>query len=136
MEGIKRLEEMITGQKDRYLIMIVDYLKQQIDMDKDFQKEEKNLKEMAEYIRNNARKKATGNVAVIEDAVVYQWAKDYFSKSNDELGISPTKKVEKKIMKDVNKEENDIFGSIFGSAETIIDKEQKENIEQISLFAA
>ena len=136
MEGIKRLDEMITGQKDRYLIMIIDYLKQQLDMDKDFQKEEKNLKDMAEYIRNNARKKATGNVAVIEDAVVYQWAKDYFSKSNDELGISPTKKVEKKIMKDVNKEENDIFGSIFGSAETTIDKEQKENIEQISLFAA
>ena len=48
MDGIQRLSEMIKGQKDKSLIKIVSYLMLQKDMEQDFLKEEKDLKEMAE----------------------------------------------------------------------------------------
>lgn len=131
MEGIKRLATMIEGQKDKYLIIIVNYLMLQTEMNEAFLNEEKNLKNMANYIKNKARKSATDNVAVIEDEVVFQWAKDYFNKSDEELGI---KKEEKKAVPiKQNKKEDEEFGSIFGIAKND-NKEKKEEIEQISLF--
>lgn len=129
MDGINRLAKMLEGQKDKYLNIIVNYLMLQTEMDEAFLNEEKNLKDMATYIKNMARKQANDSVAVIEDEVVFQWAKEYFNKSNEELGI---KKIEKKI----NKKEdtrNDEFGSIFDVVQpTKIEK--KQEIEQISLF--
>lgn len=127
MNGIKRLEEMLKGQKDKYLIKIVNYLMLQTEMDEAFLNKEKNLKEMAQYIKDNARKEAIDNVAVIEDNEVYQWAKDYFNKSNEELGI-------RQISKKKEEKSGDKFGSIF---EDLIDnttEDKKEEIEQISLF--
>lgn len=134
MEGIKRLSEMIKDQKDKALIKVVSYLMLQTDMDLEFLKEEKNLKDMAEYIKKLAKKEAINGVAIIEDEVVYQWAKDYFSKSNEELGITSNKTVEKKIVNNKNKVEDNVFGSIFGT-DNIVASDKKE-IEQISLFAA
>lgn len=133
MEGIKRLSEMVKGQKDKYLNIIVNHLMLQTEMDGAFLNEEKNLKDMATYIKDLARKEATNNVAVIEDDVVFQWAKDYFLKSNKELGI----KKEKKIVVDKNKTENekdDEFGSIFDTITTEKETDKKEELEQISLF--
>lgn len=134
MEGIKRLSEMIKDQKDKALIKVVSYLMLQTEMDSEFLKEEKNLKDMAEYIKKLAKKEAINGVAIIEDEVVYQWAKDYFSKSNEELGITSNKTVEKKIVNNKNKVEDNVFGSIFGT-DNIVASDKKE-IEQISLFAA
>lgn len=74
---------------------------------------------------------------MIEDETVYSWAKEYFKKSNKELGIKKCK-IDKGKHEDVSKAEikgeDDEFGSIFG--ETIENKqeEQKEEIDQISLF--
>jgi len=133
MEGIKRLSEMVKGQKDKYLNIIVNHLMLQTEMDGAFLNEEKNLKDMATYIKDLARKEATNNVAVIEDDVVFQWARDYFLKSNKELGI----KKEKKIVVDNNKTENekdDEFGSIFDNITTEKDTDKKEELEQISFF--
>ena len=87
MEGIKRIEKMLEGQKDKYLQIIGKYLIEQTELDSLYLNKEKNLKGMAEYIKGKARKQATGNVAIIEDAVVFNWAKEYFVKSNEELGI-------------------------------------------------
>ena len=140
MEGINRLSEMIKGQKDKYLIKIVSYLILQEKMNECYLNEEKNLKDMANYIKKLAKKEAINGVAIIEDETVYQWAKEYFEKSNQELGI------ENKVVKTNNEKNNNNnnnsnnnnnnvnskFGSIFGNKE--IKKEQE--IEQISLFAA
>ncbi len=127
MEGIKRLSEMIKGQKDKYLIKIISYLMLQEEMDKAYLNEEKNLKGMTEYIRKLAKKEAINGVAIIEDETVYQWAKDYFNKSNKELGIENKSPKTTKIE---NTKINDKFGSIFSVQEV-----KKEKIEQISLFA-
>lgn len=130
MNGIERLSEMLKGQKDKYLQIIVNYLMLQTEMSEAFLNEEKNLKDMATYINDLARKQATNNVAVIEDAVVFQWAKDYFNKSNEELGI---KKIEVKNNKETI--EKDEFGSIFDFNNSNKNKEnKKEEIEQITLF--
>lgn len=130
MNGIERLSEMIKGQKDKYLQIIVNHLMLQTEMSEAFLNEEKNLKDMATYIKDLARKQATNNVAVIEDAVVFQWAKDYFNKSNEELGI---KKIEAKNNKETI--EKDEFGSIFDLNNTNKNTEnKKEEIEQITLF--
>jgi len=132
MEGIKRLSEMVKNQKDKYLIKVVSYLILQEDMNEKYLNEEKNLKDMADYIKKLAKKEAINGVAIIEDETVYQWAKEYFQTSNQELGI------ENKVVKTNNEKNNNNnninskFGSIFGNKE--IKKEQE--IEQISLFAA
>lgn len=139
MNGIQRLSEMIKGQKDKSLIKIVSYLMLQTDMDQDFLKEEKELKEMAEYIKGLAKKEATNGVAIIEDETVYSWAKEYFIKSNKELGIKKYK-IEKSKHGDVKKveikDEDDEFGSIFGESVENEQAEKKEEVAQISLFAA
>lgn len=130
MNGIERLSEMIKGQKDKYLQIIVNHLMLQTEMSEAFLNEEKNLKDMATYIKDLAKKQATNNVAVIEDAVVFQWAKDYFNKSNEELGI---KKIEVKNNKETV--EKDEFGSIFDLNNSNKNTgNKKEEIEQITLF--
>ena len=139
MTGIKRLSEMIKGQKDKSLIKIVTYLMLQTDIEQEFLKEEKDLREMAEYIKDLARKEATNGVAIIEDEIVYSWAKEYFIKSNKELGIKKYK-VEKGKHGDISKvevkDEDNEFGSIFGDTVESEQEEKKEEVAQISLFAA
>ena len=135
MDGINRLAKLLEGQKDKYLNIIVNYLMLQTEMNEAFLNEEKNLKDMATYIRELAKKQATNNVAVIEDSVVFQWAKDFFNKSNEELGINI--KDSKKVKNNNNNiKKDDEFGSIFELKNNDINKESKKEIEQISLFAA
>lgn len=134
MDGIQRLAEMIKGQKDKALIKVVNYLMLQKEMEQDFLKEEKNLKDMAEYIRDKAYKDATNGWNWIDDDEVFEFAKEYFKKSNNELGIKKCS-VEKGKHGDISKVEvdDDEFGSIFGTQETVVEK-KKDEIEQISLF--
>lgn len=125
MDGIERLSKMVEGQKDRYLIIIVEHLMKKTELNQYFLNEEKNLKDMAKFIKDKARKQATNGVAVTEGEIVFKWAEDYFSKSNEELNLnkSNNKKAEK------NKKEDDEFGSIFDS-----NNNDEKNIEQITLF--
>lgn len=142
MEGIKRLADMLEGQKDKYLIIIVNHLMLQTEMNEAFLNEKKNLKDMATYIKDKAKKQAKDGVAVIEDEIVFKWAKDYFIKSNKDLGIKETR-LDRGKHGDVTKveikenENEDEFESIFGFDDN--DKNDsntnKEEIEQISLFA-
>lgn len=137
MEGIQRLANMLEGQKDKYLKIIVQHLMLYKEMNSAFLNEEKNLKDMSIYIKDKAKKRASNGVAVIEDEVVFQWAKDYFSKSNKELGIKEYK-IEKGKHGDVSKieieDEEDEFGPLFGETTEKVQEEKKEEIEQISLF--
>lgn len=126
MDGIERLSKMVEGQKDKYLKIIVEHLITKTELNQAFLNEEKNLKDMAKFIKDNARKQANNGVAVIEDAVVFKWAEDYFVKSNEELNFNKTDN--KKIKE--NKKEDDEFGSIFGSSSN----NEEKVIEQISIF--
>lgn len=140
MDGIKRLADMLKGQKDKYLNIIVNHLMLQTEMNEAFLNEEKNLKDMATYIKDKAKKQATDGVAVIEDEVVFKWAKEYFIKSNKELGIKETRLERGKhgnVSKVEVKENEDEFGSIFDfddNNKKTSDNNKKEEIEQISIF--
>lgn len=137
MEGIKRLAKMLEGQEDKYLNIIVEHLMQHTELDQAFLNEEKNFKDMAEYIKGKAKKQATGGVAVIEDATVFKWAIDYFIKSNDELGIKKTRLDRGKhgdVSKVEVKENEDEFGSIFDANNDKEMDNKRDEIEQISFF--
>ena len=89
MDGFNRIKEQylaLTNKEDA-LKKITLFLMKQPNMSILYLNEEKNLTEMMTYIKNLAKEKAVNNVAIIEDTQVYNWTMDYFSKSNEELGI-------------------------------------------------
>ena len=155
MEGIKRIKEMAKGQKDEVLLEIVKYLIDRTDMDMYYLNEEKNLKEMVEYIikeilndfckRNNTKnpieyaKSTVNNMKVLpinfSNEKTFELAIRYFRKSNKELGIK--KKEEKKQEVKINNKKENEFGSIFENQEVNKNKKEekeKKEIEQISFF--
>lgn len=73
---------------DKALIEIIKYLLNQPEMSDIYLKDEKNIKEMMDYIKSKAKEQAINNVAIIEDQNVYEWAVEYYIKSNEELGIN------------------------------------------------
>lgn len=90
MNGYDRLKEQYLALEDKEdaIKRIITHLMKLTDMSELYLKEEKNLEEMMKYVKNQARKKAVNNVAVIEDTKVYEWAVTYFTKSNEELGLN------------------------------------------------
>ncbi len=90
MNGYDRIKEQYLKleTKEDALKKIMLVLMKTPNMNDLYLNEEKNINEMMKYIKDNAKEKAVNNVAVIEDAEVYEWAIKYFSKSNDELGIT------------------------------------------------
>lgn len=93
MNGYDRLKQLYKAgeHKDEPLIKIIKHLLRQSDMSDCYLKKEKNLTQMMEFISDKAKEQAINQVAVIEDETVYGWAVDYFSRSNEELGINPPK---------------------------------------------
>ena len=161
MEGIDRIKEMAKGQKNPILLAIVKYLISREDMNYNYLKEEKNLKEMATYIEGQVLKeyceqmniknpsshakeiKYNGTnvrclVVGMSEEKTYELAINYFSKSNEELGIKPEQKEEKENKtEEDNKlqgEDNDEFDSIFNTDNDEKINTKKDEIEQISLF--
>lgn len=123
MEDIRKLELELVELNDLNISKIFEYLKTLDSSQINLNNEEKTLKQMYKYICNKARTMATNSVAVIDDRIVYVWARIYFNKSNEELGLIE-KEVEidkaKKIVPAI-KEEND--------------KKSKDNTsEQISIL--
>jgi len=156
MDGIKRIQEMATGQKDYVLLEVVKYLISREDMNEKYLNKEKTLKGMAQYIQGEiikdfCKKMNTTNPSSFAQEVKYdgkttrclavgmsrektfELAITYFDKSNEELGIK-LEEVKKKVEnKSIKKEDNE-FGSIFDDLQPVKVETKKEEIEQISLF--
>lgn len=56
---------------DNALIKIIKHLLNQPEMSDIYLKDEKNIKEMMDYIKSKAKEQAVNNVAIIEDQNVY-----------------------------------------------------------------
>lgn len=104
MTGVERLQKLAEGQEDTGLLKIVNYLSSREDLDNNYLDEEKSLKDMTEYINDKAKKQLKNKDGYIADEKVYEWAVNYFSFSNEELGFkkkfthtSPTTK-EKEVV--------------------------------------
>ena len=101
MEGIERIRVLSQEQKDTNIKKVAEYLMTRVDLDEKFMNEEKNLNDMWEYIKKQAKEKAVNGCAVMEDDDVYGLAVHYFDETNEALGIKTTKKKQ-----DAKKEEN------------------------------
>ena len=95
MKGVDRLKKLAEGQENHSLLKIIEYLVNIDDLDEMYLNEEKTLKGMTEYIKSNASKQAIDGYACVEYEVVFEWAINYWCKSDEELGIkrvTPTPK--------------------------------------------
>ena len=107
MEGIERIKVLASEIKDKPLLKIIEYLLTRTDMNDKYLNEEKTLKQMVEFIKNNAEKQAQNGIAMIEDETVYSWAIHYFDETNKDLELSNENKqdtVKEEIKKPIKKE--------------------------------
>lgn len=76
---------------------IKSYFEEQIKTDEALKAvyDESKLKQCWEYILKQARKLATSNCAMVEDAVVYKWARDYML--GDVVEEKPSEKKEEPV---------------------------------------
>lgn len=92
MEGIERIKVLASEIQDEAVMQIVNYLLSRIDMNDKYLNEEKSLKQMIDFIVNEAKKKAKNNMAIIKDDVVFSWAIHYWDETNKDLGLGSDKK--------------------------------------------
>ena len=83
MEGIERLETEVLEMNDSSVSAVFNYLKTRKDLYEKFNNKEKSIKQMWDYICDKARKMSKNNVAVVQDNLVFIWAVNYFTKSNE-----------------------------------------------------
>lgn len=87
--GIERLKKLYQSKpKDPALTKLVNYLARQLDLAEMFCNETKNIDDMLDYLKRNAKDLAVNNMAMVDDETVFMWAKDYWTLSNEELGIN------------------------------------------------
>lgn len=81
-EAIKKINgEVQKSLSDTYLVMVGEHIIDQITTEEAAEKvlvKEKKLSGCLQHIQNEARKKKSGSVAVIDDMTVYSWAREYF----------------------------------------------------------
>lgn len=82
MNAIEKLTNEKAKATSNYEKMVADALikrcKESTALAQDVMKPEKTLEKCFGYIKDQARKQAKGNCAVIEDSKVYEWAEDYY----------------------------------------------------------
>lgn len=99
MNGIERIKVLASEVKDEAVLEIVKYLISRTDMNDKYLNEEKSLKQMIDFIANEAKKKSENNMAMIKDDVVFGWAIHYWDEDNKDLDLSSSdnvKNIEKK----------------------------------------
>lgn len=121
MEGIERLELEVLEMNNFSVSNMFNNIKNKPELQKKFNNDKKTIKGMFEYVYEKARALKQGNVAMVNDQVVYLWATNYFKYTDEELGI---------------KKQN----VMLPSADEVIKKEEKkakkedQKSSQISMF--
>lgn len=128
MESIERLELEVLEMNNFSVSNMFNNIKNKPELQEKFNNKEKTVKGMYEYVYEKARALQQGNVAMVNDQVVYLWATNYFKYTNEELGITKkglkpetnkkeSKKEDKKEEKKAEKEENNPQISMFGEVQ-------------------
>ena len=124
MEGIERLELEVLEMNNFSVSNMFNNIKNKPELQEKFNNKEKTIKGMYEYVYEKARALQQGNVAMVNDQVVYLWATNYFKYTNEELGIT-----KKGLKPETNKKESKKEDK---TEETKAEK--KEDKPQISMF--
>lgn len=86
-DAIKKINaEIQKTPNDEYLALIGEHIIDQITTDEAAEKviqQNNSLQACLSHIRTEASKKKTGNVAVVQDSVVYGWARKFFGLEED-----------------------------------------------------
>lgn len=128
MEGIERLELEVLEMNNFSVSNMFNNIKNKPELQKKFNNDKKTIKGMFEYVYEKARALKQGNVAMVNDQVVYLWATNYFKYTNEELGITKkglkpetnkkeSKKEDKKEEKKAEKKEDNPQISMFGEVQ-------------------
>ena len=134
MTGFDRLKEQVKDQKDKALVQTVDYLLSREDMEQRYLNEEKNIEEMAKFIRNKARKYMKNGWNYITNEVVYDWAIMYFSLPNSFLKIEKKDTTKNKEKAEASIKKVTAKNNIVSLEDAKKNMNKKKETEQISLF--
>lgn len=134
MTGFDRLKEQVKDQKDKALVQTVDYLLSREDMEQRYLNEEKNIEEMAKFIRNKARKYMKNGWNYITNEVVYAWAIMYFSLPNSFLKIEKKDTTKNKEKAEASIKKVTAKNNIISLEDAKKNMDKKKETEQISLF--
>lgn len=125
--------ETLRNLDKKYAQAIANYLLNRIETDEclkaKLEETNKTLKGCVEYIKEEARKEAEDNVAIIEDSQVYEWAVHYF--------LEDSLDCEKKEKSSKNKNDDEVVKEKKQSTPkaTKPKKDIKEKLdEQLSVF--
>lgn len=139
--------EQLKQQDKRHAQKIAEYLLERIETDQPLKEKlettNKTLKGCVAYCKQEARKQAEDNVAMITDEEVYEWVVHYFLE--DSLDCEPKATPKKEIKKKEPKVEK--VETLFGEEEVVVEekkaapkvekpkKDVKESFcEQLALF--
>ena len=100
-DAIKKINTEIQKEpSNRYMALIGEHIIDNITSEAAAEKvlkEEKTLAKALDGIQNKASKQKTGNCAVIEDAVVYGWAREYFGLTGAANPQAPAEEAKKGV---------------------------------------
>ena len=92
---IEEMEKSLEKEKNKYVKIIGEYLveeaKQNENLKNKIEASSKTLEGCFDYITAQARKKAVGSCAMVEDSTVYHWAREYFEEDNINCEKKPVK---------------------------------------------
>lgn len=129
MNGFDRLKEQVKGQEDSALNQVIEYLISRDDMEQKYLNEEKNVKEMCNFIKGKGKVHAKNGWNFITNEVVFAWAIMYWALPNSFLKINQPKETQNTTTKEKTTKNNVV--SIEKAKKTI---EEKKQIEQLTLF--
>lgn len=129
MNGFDRLKEQVKGQEDSALNQVIEYLISRDDMEQKYLNEEKNVKEMCNFIKGKSKVHAKNGWNFITNEVVFAWAIMYWALPNSFLKINQPKETQNTTTKEKTTKNNVV--SIEKAKKAI---EEKKQIEQLTLF--
>jgi hypothetical protein len=129
MNGFDRLREQVKDQEDSALKQVIEYLISRDDMEQKYLNEEKNIKEMCNFIKEKGKVHAKNGWNFITNEVVFAWAIMYWALPNAFLKIN-TPKETKNIVTEEKTTKNNVVS--INTAKKVL--EEKKQVEQLTLF--
>ncbi len=129
MNGFDRLREQAKDQEDSALKQVIEYLISRDDMEPKYLNEEKNIKEMCNFIKEKGKVHAKNGWNFITNEVVFAWAIMYWALPNAFLKIN-TPKETKNIVTEEKTTKNNVVS--INTAKKVL--EEKKQVEQLTLF--
>ena len=129
MNGFDRLREQVKDQEDSALKQVIEYLISRDDMEQKYLNEEKNIKEMCNFIKEKGKVHAKNGWNFITNEVVFAWAIMYWALPNAFLKINTPKETKNIVTEEKTTKNNAVS---INTAKKVL--EEKKQVEQLTLF--